>query len=549
MANDAWVNSAIGLNLRDAPNGTLIVTLNDGAHIMTIGSPNPPDANGDVWQQVRTDDNRTGWIASIIQGTATLSTTNPGTSTIPSTTTDVWITSDNGLNFRDKPGGTLIAILPYGQHLTTIGSPNPPDANGTVFQQVKTDNGQTGYVAAVFQNEQLLSTTNPAATTSATTTSTVTTTPSGDVWINSSDGLNFRDKPGGTLIATLSNRQHLTTLGAADPPDTNGTIFQQVKTDDGQTGYVAAFYQGAQLLSATKPIGPASVVPWGKCYAGLGIADPRPFNATDRSAIQDSKIEAFKIFTLGDPDETKSLITDLRRIRSDMFIVGRLFFSTNVGNKFSAQDFVNYCRIGLDASYQMGVEYFEVHNEPNLPQEGLGGNWADGAGFGAWLTKVLNILRASGKYPNAKWGYPGLSPQFGNASDTDAFLDGSASALTLCDWVGVHCYWQTPDGPNYPMTGPQDGMFWQHYRTRYPDKLLMITEFSNNVPGPADDEKGRQYARYYQALRHEYNLGAAFSFAVNWPGQDSNKEGWVYNGNKTRIGSTVGSIIASQGLG
>src|SRR5512135_37671 len=285
MANDAWVNSAIGLNLRDAPNGTLIVTLNDGAHIVTIGSPNPPDANGNVWQQVRTDDNRTGWIASIIQGTATLSTTNPATSTIPSTTTDVWITSDNGLNFRDKPGGTLIAILPYGQHLTTIGTPNPPDANGTVFQQVKTDNGQTGYVAAVFQGEQLLSTTNPAETTSATKTSAVTTTPSGDVWINSSDGLNFRDKPGGTLIATLPNCQHLTTIGSADPPDTNGTIFQEVKTDDGQTGYVAAFYQGAQLLSATKPIGPASVVPWGKCYAGLGMADQRRFTPGDLDVI------------------------------------------------------------------------------------------------------------------------------------------------------------------------------------------------------------------------------------------------------------------------
>jgi hypothetical protein len=39
-------------------------------------------------------------------------------------------------------------------------------------------------------------------------------------------------------------------------------------------------------------------------------------------------------------------------------------------------------------------------------------------------------------------------------------------------------------------------------------------------------DKGAQYADYIKLLRTELNLGAAFGFALNWPGQDRNKEGW-----------------------
>jgi len=31
-----------------------------------------------------------------------------------------------------------------------------------------------------------------------------------------------------------------------------------------------------------------------------------------------------------------------------------------------------------------GVRYFEVHNEPNLPQEGLGVAWLNAPGFATW---------------------------------------------------------------------------------------------------------------------------------------------------------------------
>jgi hypothetical protein len=168
------------------------------------------------------------------------------------------------------------------------------------------------------------------------------------------------------------------------------------------------------------------------------------------------------------------------------------------------------------------VRYFEIHNEPNLEIEGMNWNWANGAQFGAWLQQVINILRP--KFPEAKWGYPGVSPQ----PNVDAFLDGSAAAADACDWIGVHCYWQQDiNQPPFPMNGDNAGFYWHaKFKPRFPNKLLMITEFSNNSAGVSPTEKGAQYADYIKLLRSEPNLGAAFGFALNWPGQDNNHESW-----------------------
>jgi hypothetical protein len=276
--------------------------------------------------------------------------------------------------------------------------------------------------------------------------------------------------------------------------------------------------------SAPAPVEVASAVPWGKCLAGLGMGNPQPLTAGQIKLIGDAKLEAFKVLTLPDPNENKQLIAQLKQVRSDLFIVARLFFSVDANSKtkFSPQNFVDFCMNGLTGCYQAGVRYFEVHNEPNLEVEGMGWNWNSGAEFGNWLTQVINLLKP--RFPEAKWGYPGLSPQ----PNTDAFLDGSAAAANACDWIGVHCYWQQPvNQPPFPLNGDNAGYYWRaKFKPRFPDKLLMITEFSNNSAGVSPNDKGTQYADYIKLLRTEPNIGAAFGFALNWPGQDHNKEGW-----------------------
>ena len=54
--------------------------------------------------------------------------------------------------------------------------------------------------------------------------------------------------------------------------------------------------------------------------------------------------------------------------------------------------------------------------------------------------------------------------------------------------------------------------------------MLLITEFSNNSADVSPHDKGAQYADYIQLLRTEPNLGAAFGFALNWPGRIATKK-------------------------
>jgi hypothetical protein len=268
-------------------------------------------------------------------------------------------------------------------------------------------------------------------------------------------------------------------------------------------------------------------VPWGKSLAGVGMGNPQPFTPGELKTLADSKVEAVKILSLPDPEQNKQLVADLRTIRPDMFIVARLFFPVDAGSKakFSPQDFVDYVDSGMKALYESGVRYFEIHNEPNLPNEGMDWNWANGAEFGDWFTQVSNILRQ--RYPEAKFGYPGLSPQ----PNLDTFLNESAPAANSADWIGVHAYWQQPPGqPPFPMDGDNAGFIWRSkFKPRFPDKMLMITEFSNNSADVSPGDKGVQYADYIRLLRTEPNIGAAFSYALSLD-QDNNQEAWFGSG-------------------
>ena len=210
------------------------------------------------------------------QPTATPAPTEVATA-VPATPTeavsDVWVNSTNGLNLRAEPNvtATVTLVVSFGQHLTAIGQPVGPDASTVIWQNVRTDAGQTGWVAAAYQGTPLLSTTNPAggaqpiATTPAVAQPTATAAPpaaSGDVWVIATTGLNLRTDPKATatLITNVPFGQHLTVLGPQSAADSDGIAWQQVRTDAGQTGWVAAVIQGTAYLSTAQPT-PASTAP------------------------------------------------------------------------------------------------------------------------------------------------------------------------------------------------------------------------------------------------------------------------------------------------
>jgi hypothetical protein len=277
-----------------------------------------------------------------------------------------------------------------------------------------------------------------------------------------------------------------------------------------------------------EPITVPNTTPTVPSKRGVGAGNRAVLTSRELDAISISKVDAFLALTMPSFQESAQIVDQVRSKNPNIFVVGRLFFSADYTNKtlFNPQNFVDYCKNGLDGLYSKGVRYFQVHNEPNLVQEGMDWNWKNGVEFASWLNSTLNILR--GMYPEAKWGYPGLSPQ----PNTEQFWADSKAAMNNCDWVGVHSYWQYPGNTGWGMESLDGGY---HYKRLSTTKPLMITEFSNNSPTVSDVDKGLQYKSYYSLV----NI-PAFSFCLSWSG-DSNREGWVYNGTLTKIPEKIGT--------
>ncbi len=554
-----YVVAANGLNLRGqaSPGAALLGTVIFGQQLTALGAESGPDAQGYTWQQVKTDAGVVAFVAASQSGERFLNKSKGADPYVVQVIDNQQIRDAGGLALRPARDLTQNPIdrAQAGERLTVY--ERVVETDGTPWLWAQSARNQIGWARETSQGQTLVTpvTTDLSAAsgTGATPEPPRPTQPPAastqTIWVSTTDGLNLRQQQSSTsqVLEVIPYGTQLTTIGPTVGPDAGGVTWQQVRPPDNQLGWVAVNINGQATIStsAPAPVQVTSAVPWGKCLAGLGMGNPQPLTPTELSVIKAANLECFKTLSLGDPGQNQQLISQLKQINPNMFIVTRLFFSVDVNSKtkFSAQDFVNFCMNGLSASYQAGVRYFEVHNEPNLDNEGMNWNWASGADFGNWLQQVLNILRP--QFPDAKFGYPGVSPQ----PNVDAFLDGSAAAANACDWIGVHCYWQQASHqPPYPIDGDNAGYYWRaKFRSRFPNKMLMITEFSVNTSAVASPDKGQRYAQYIQMLRHEQNVGAAFSFALSWPGQDANHEGWVINGGDAGVAGAFASQVAAIG--
>jgi len=454
----------------------------------------------------------------------------------------VWVIAPAGLVLRGQPSGLSQRkeSVPFGQRLFAVGPPGTPDATGRMWQQVRTDSGVTGHVVTQHRDERYLSDVEPAAPYVAIVLDTPPTR------ARSGLGVYERHDLGAPVIERVEIGGRLRVFGRIQIGTQD--IWLWVQSPRGQYGWLRERAGDVTLVgpagngAAPTPDRPSVLVevrPFAKCLTGVGMGEPQLPTRRQIDLIGKSQVEAFKMLTLPSPEHTTLLLNQIRGLPSIQLIVARLFFSVDAVRRtpFSAEDFVGTVTVGMQAAYDAGVRYFEIHNEPNHANEGLGWNWRGGAEFGAWLIQVVARLRQS--FPDARLGFPGLSPQ----PNVQAFLDGAAQGLAQCDWLGAHSYWHTVEGGTYPMTATSAGMHWQLYRNRYPDKLIMITEFSNNSPDVDPAEKARQYGRYFQLLRQEPGLGAAFAFALTWPGQDMRSEAWESGGIETPIAKTLGALL------
>jgi uncharacterized protein YkwD len=168
------------------------------------------------------------------------------------------------LNLRAQASttATLVALLPFGTHLTLTGAPTGPDAGGITWQSVRTDDGKVGFVSAAATSSTKPATPTPTvvgavpvtATVSVTSVATVpatTTASAGTVYVIATNGLNLRAQPNTTaaVVATLVYGQRLTALAPKTAPDAGGVAWQNVRTETNQSGWASADY-----LSATPPV-------------------------------------------------------------------------------------------------------------------------------------------------------------------------------------------------------------------------------------------------------------------------------------------------------
>ncbi len=267
-----------------------------------------------------------------------------------------------------------------------------------------------------------------------------------------------------------------------------------------------------------------------KCLIGIHGRADGSMQDPDYTTIQSAKkIEAVKLLTNADP----SNIDRLLQINPNMFIVYRIYMS--IGNRnISASQFVNDNLFDIQRAYNKGIRYFEVHNEPNLYNEGLSYSWENGTEFGTWLVNVLSLLHQ--QFPLGKFGYPGLSPGSSIQDvrlDEDTFFNDSITAVNASDWLAIHTYFIDTNDMQTQIVRVKN------YLQKFSNKPIMITEFSNPIAAVSKTDKGNQYVEYYKSLRNLSGLKAAFSFVISASSYFGHETWRDENGGQTPIPSIL----------
>ncbi len=259
----------------------------------------------------------------------------------------------------------------------------------------------------------------------------------------------------------------------------------------------------------------------------------------DYPIVARAHLEAVKLTS----HATLATVQRLRAINPKMFILIRPLESFQDGGQprpVTPAQFVERTLpdLGRLVDADPSLRYVEIHNEPNLRSEGLGGSWNDGAGFGDWFLEVLALYRR--QFPEARFGFPGLSPGPTSAAvgrmDAEVFLSQAEAAAQQADWIGLHAYWVNEK----EITDARLGFGFVNYGERFPEKLLFITEFGN--PVQPKEVVADQYARYYGILRNVRRLGAAFAYVISTPDPVESAR-WAWRdeaGNDAGIAAVVG---------
>lgn len=214
-----------------------------------------------------------------------------------------------------------------------------------------------------------------------------------------------------------------------------------------------------------------------------------------------------------------------------VILQARLYYP-EIAEGRTPEQFVNDRRGAIAAFLDAGLGEFEILNEPNMSREGYGASWNSADGFNNWFQDALNRLRQI--FPNARFGFPGLSPHPADYAGDPAvnrplrpvgdidFLEACNDAALAADFLCVHSYWQNVDQMReVDSNGMGRGglRFVRFYHERFPTLPVVISEFCNNRPGigeyAPDDAQwrviGDEYAEFYTLCAQYSWVQAAFA--------------------------------------
>lgn len=306
-------------------------------------------------------------------------------------------------------------------------------------------------------------------------------------------------------------------------------------TREGLTDYPSDIIDPTPFLRERPVVQPAvwrpDWWPYERCLVGLHARIGGPMEEADWAVVRDTGIDALKF----DMTAASGDIARARAINPEMLVLVQLTTRFD-GRPVSARAFVARVRDDLRRFYEQGVRFFEVHDEPNLTPQGYDTSWRSGEGFGQWFLDVVGRLR--GEFPEARFGWPGLSTgptTAGIRVDHRAFLESAGGAVAQADWIGCHCHWRGEDD----LLTEDGGLSYRLYRDEWPGKLLLITEFSNPAPHVSLRAKGQQVAEFLNTVEQGGDAGAAFGFVVSSQRNYSTERWRTEDGDLTAIAEAV----------
>ena len=135
----------------------------------------------------------------------------------------------------------------------------------------------------------------------------------------------------------------------------------------------------------------------------------------------------------------------------------------------------------------------------------------------AWFLRVYEILKYYCSW--AQLGFPGLAIPHRDLE----WIDICRQAVEKADWLGVHCYWQTPRGQERNHLVNAWGLRFKYYHERFPNKIIELTEVGNsnvqnNIPF-TEESHAQEFTEYLtECFKYPYlNSASFFILSFNFP--------------------------------